>query len=301
VDHPFAPQDTGVGEPHPRQVAFEDGRVRLVLDQFDLIAHIPELVRRFEEKWGRRWLTFESFFEHFPGFPVLLEAHSFYRVARHARPAALFRSFGETFFLRRYLDVYGRGREEAEGRPIGMVFPFDGYRDGMVIHNGRFATGGTRMIHDLARDVAPHRVTIEPFLPFLRYLARQGWTAETPLPAVLPVQRPLVRRGYLVRPWMNRALGCGPARDVLAFLRTVLHSRSAYDAQFLRSEGGERFVVIDHAGLARQTGLSPEQVKRGLKKLCEDGLITTRRRLDKGQMKSQISLLGREALPEAGA
>lgn len=121
MENPFAPRYDQKREPHPKQIAFEDVRVRIVLDRFRLSRHIPAMQQRFEEKWGQRRLTFETFFKFFPTFPILLEAHSFYRISEHCRPAVLFRSFEQTFFLQRYLDVFTCGQEEARGQELCLA------------------------------------------------------------------------------------------------------------------------------------------------------------------------------------
>lgn len=276
MENPFVPRYGHDQEPHASQIAFEGQRVRLVLDRFGLGHHAPAMVARFEQKRGRRWLSFETFFEFFPTFPVLLEGHWFYQVGRRCRPAALFRSFEETFLVRRYLDVHARGREEAKGRPTGMVFNFDGYENGMVMHDGAFDTGGVKMVCPLPGDTPPHRVTVEPFLGLLDHLAAGGWTPATPLP-----ERPRprkARRAVGISPWIVRLLGCGPDAVVLDFLMKVLRSKCGRDRLLIRVHDVERQVAIDRHGLACRTGLSERQVKRAVEALCSGGFIATKRR-----------------------
>lgn len=280
-----------------RQEHFEDGRVRIVLRHLGLAASEPALRRRHRETWGGPGrLTFEGFREAYPTFPVVLEAFALSSVGS-LRAAHLFRVFERTSLLDRYLEAYTRREQEAGGRPIGLVIPFGGYRGGVIIHDGDLDVRGTRLVHDVPGDVAPHRVTVEPFVRFVRHLARGGWTPGTPLRSVLPTQGRRAPRGYAVRPWMNRALGCGPAKDVLAFLFSVLRSRSGYRRRFLRREAGERLVVIDYEGLASQTGLSVTQVKRGLEGLRERGIIASQKRLHEGRLVGHIRV-DREALRE---
>jgi hypothetical protein len=279
VDNPFAPRYDQHQEPHPRQISFEGERVRIVLDRFGLSQRIPAMIERFREKWNTPWLTFETFFELYPTFPVLLEAHSFYHVADHGRPADLFRSFERTFFLQRYLDVYARGQEEAQGRPVGMVFPFDGFQGGLVMHNGVFNTQGTKLVHAIAGDVPPQRVTVEPFIGLVNYLAQGDWTPQAPLPSGHPAQQPQGCRDMPVTPWMVERLGPGPALVVLAWLRTVLSSPSGHDRRYVRRTGeGERCVAATQEEIASETRLSERRVKRGIEKLGQEGLLTSARR-----------------------
>lgn len=284
MDNPFAPRHDHHLEPHPKQIAFEAERVRIVLDRFGLSARIPEMMRQFQEKWGMSWLTFEAFCEFFPSFPLLLEAHSFFRVAENCRPARIFQSFDETFFIRRYLDVYARGQEEANGRPIGMVFPFDGYEGGLVMHNGRFGTVGTKMVHDVADNAPPHRVVVEPFIALISYLARGEWTPGKPLSAPPRVQKPQ-KRGMGIHPWIIRLLGPGRDAVVLDFFLKVLASRSGLDRLLIRVHDGIRLVAISQRDLAERTGLAEWQVKRAVGALRRRGHITTDRRKDGRQVK----------------
>jgi hypothetical protein len=175
----FAPSGNGLRQPHPKQVAFEAARVRLLLQKFGIPHQEAALADHFERKWGVRRLTFESFYESHPSFPVLLEAHSFYGVAAKCPVIDLFRHFERTFIYQRYLNVYERGRREEPVRPVGMVFPYDGFQGGLVIHNGHFETHGFRWVYEVPGGHPPHRLTVEPYLAFLRYLARGPWNPSS--------------------------------------------------------------------------------------------------------------------------
>lgn len=276
MENPFAPRFDRHDEPNPKQIAFEESRVRLVLERFGLSSYIPQMIQSFEDKWAKKWLTFETLFEFFPSFPILLEAHSFYHVSAHCRPASIFRAFEETFVLRRYLDVFARGQEEACGRPIGMVLPFDGFQGGVVIHNGLFNTGGTKIVHDIVGDAPPHRVAVEPFIPFIRHLARGGWTPKTPLPRVTTIQQPQVSPELSFTPWMVDKLGDGAALVVLAWLRTVLRSTSGYHRQLVRrTTENECCVAATQEQIAAETHCSLRKVRRGIAELKNQRLIAT--------------------------
>jgi hypothetical protein len=123
------------------------------------------------------------------------------------RPAAMFRSFDETFVLQRYLDVFARSRSEVSERPVGMVMPFDGFEGGMLVHNGDFDAVSTKLIHDVPGNTPPHRVIVEPFISLINYLARSGWTPESPPSAPRRHQQGRARSGASVAPWMVRLLG----------------------------------------------------------------------------------------------
>jgi hypothetical protein len=262
-------------EPTPWQARFEDERVKMILKEFRLLAHLTHLLADCQRNHNARRLTFESFYMLFPTFPVLLAARCRSRVAEHCSPVTLFRSFEDVFFYRSYLEVYSRHQEEARGRPVGMVVPF-GYRGGLVAHNGAFGTRAVKMTYDVPDDVPPHRITVEPFSTLLRYLALGGWTPDSSPPARPPTRGEQVPRDMPVTPRMVERLGPGPALVVLAWLRKVLSSPSGYDRHFVRRTGeGQRCVAATQEQVALETGLSGRQVKRGLAALRHAGLIAS--------------------------
>jgi hypothetical protein len=287
---PYAPTDARIQTPHPRQVAWEAGRVALALRHFDLGAHAAEMRRWYALEYGQGAdLTFEAFRKFFPLFPLTLAARSLYGVSRRCGPADLFRSFPQTIICQCYLETYSRLSAEAGGTPVGLVIPFGGLRAGAVIHNGDFDSRGTRLVHDLPGDVPPHRVTVEPFAALLRHIARGGWTPSTPVPS-LRTQRPRVRRGFRLARWMVRLLGAGPDTVVLGFLCSCLRCRSGYYRRYVRRWAGERLVAIDRPALAWQTGLSESQVKRAVESLRGRGLIRTARRKWHGALMTHYRL-----------
>src|SRR5947209_10295558 len=230
-------------QPTPWQARFEDERVKMILKEFRLLGHLPHLLADCQRHHNARRLTFESFYRLFPTFPVLLAARCRSRVAEHCGPVTLFWSFEDVFLYRYYLEVFARHQEEARGRPVGMVVPFGGYRGGLVVHNGAFGTRAVKMTYDVADDVPPHRVTVEPFAGLLRYLARGEWTPDSPDLAWPPTQAEQVPRDMPITPRMVERLGPGPALVVLAWLRKVLSSLSAYDRHFVRRTGEGRRCV----------------------------------------------------------
>jgi hypothetical protein len=272
--------DTLFGDVHwaqMRQANFEAERVMIVLKTFKLTDTIPAMLDCQDHASGERRLTFAAFHACFSTFPVLLEAHAAGGVAERCSPAALLRSFGHLFLLDRYLEAYARQEETAQGRPVGLVIPFGGYRGGVLLHNSTIDTRATRIVHDLAGDVPPYRVTVEPFISFVKYLARSGWTPRKPLAVALHVQGPKVRRAVPLRPWMVTAVGTGPALPVLAWLCGVLCARSAYHRLFVVRLGPDvRGVAATHEEIATATGLNTYQVKRGLATLRDMGFLSTR-------------------------
>ena len=261
-------------QPSPWQMRFEDERVRWVLEEFGLLGHLRPLNEDCHARETRRRLTFQSFHALFPTFPVLLSARCRGRVAEGCPPARMFRRFDDVFLMQYYLEAYDRSHEEARGRPVGLVVPFDGYRGGMVVHDGDFGTRSTKMTHPVPDDVPPHRVTVESFPALVRHLARGGWTPRSPLPESPPANGPELTKEMPVTPWMVRKLGTNASLIVLGWLRKTLLSESGYDRLLVRRlADGERCVKATQEEIASETGLSARQVKRGLEDLRSEGLV----------------------------
>lgn len=247
--------------------------------KFDLLDHA-------ENNFGVRRLTLASFYQFFPTFPIMLAARFRSRIPEHCSPKLLFGKFVTRFLFQNYLEVYCSHLEEANGRPIGMVVPFD-YRGAMIVHNATdFATvrkvahdtRQLKLVFDVPGDVPPHRITVEPFAGVIKYLARGGWTPKTPLPDKHSVQPPQVARGLSISPWMVERLGPSPALVILGWLRKVLGSTSGYDREYVRRlDESERCVKATHEQIIAETRLSPRQVGRGLADLRDKGFIITPR------------------------
>jgi hypothetical protein len=258
----------------PWHMRFEDNKVYLVLEEFKLLKHLRDLNEDCDARESHRRLTFQSFHTLFPSFPILLSVRCRGRVAEHCSPAKLFRGFGDVFLMHYYLEVFARLEDEAQGRPIGVVVPFDGYRGGMVVHNGDYDTRTTKMTHPIPDDLPPHRVTVEPFHPLIKFLAREDWTPESSMPEHAEINKPEVSKEMFITPWMVNTLGSNSSLIVLAWLRKILLSESSYDKLFVRRlDQNERCVKATQEQIALETGLSERQVKRGLEFLRKEGLV----------------------------
>lgn len=218
------------GRPNIRQIRFESQRVRMVLNAFDLANQIPQMVAAFAEKWGEPRLTFETFHEFHPTFPVALDAQSFFATSGFdpwSRIATWMTRFSETFVFSRYealatryydTQYASRMPEEATNLPLGMIFPWDGIRGGLIMHNERPRTFACQFVFRLLDSAGcPMRLVIERFDYWLYSIARSGWQPGAAPAKKVQIFRPLIGRGAVVRPWLVKL--CGP-RDaiVLAWL-----------------------------------------------------------------------------------
>jgi hypothetical protein len=260
------------------QWKFEDQRVRMVLEAFGLAEVRFELLDDHAKQYGTRRLTFGGFRERFPSFPVLLEARYVGAVADRVDPGDLFRRFANTLVTDLYLEAYARHIENADGRPVGLVIPFAGVRSGVVVHNGAFDGGTTRLVHRVPGGQPPHVLTAEPFDGFLKYVAGAGWTpGEDVVQPKVAAEAPGLEAA--VAPWMVRRLGSGPAAYLLGWFRAVLDSPCARAREWVRRvDGGGRRLAMTCDEMADACGLDRAAVKRALARLKDEGLIRTSRR-----------------------
>ncbi len=259
------------------QDRFEEERVKMALHAFGLSEKKWELLDAHEQEFGSRRLTFAGFRRHFPTFPVVLDARHVGGLGEEVERRDLFRRPAKVFMTDLYLEAYAKLADEAGDRPVGLVLPFGGLRGGVVLHDGAFRSGSDWYTYGLA-DGPPHRVAAEPFARLLSYLAGGGWSPGSKVPVALPVAQSRPELAAAVKPWMVRRLGTGPAIVVLGWLYAVLASDSPADRVWVRrAEGGGRYVAASQEEIASNTELSDDQVKRGLKKLREEGLIVASR------------------------
>lgn len=282
--------------PSPYQVRFEARRVRMVLKALGLSDRVYDLMDAYEKWWGERRLTFESFHDAFPTFPVMLEAQSFFATSPQnplARMATLMTRFEKTFLFERYQALLARYRAfcrpgglplhkpvppESWGLPLGMVFPWDGIKGGLILHNGEPRTEGSRFVYEYLDDAGEAvRLTIERYPFWLLALARSGWTPEAPPESE---QSPRIRSqrqgGAVLRPWLVRACGRDPAAAYLLswLLRTAGPRANPAERPYSRLVDGACYIAASCRQLAEETGLNEQQARRALDHLKEKGFVS---------------------------
>jgi hypothetical protein len=302
----WAPNVLIEGDPHPVQVRYERQRVTTLLKELGLADHAPALWQDFEEKWGVRRLTFESFDHVFPTFPWQLVAQSFYWTDSSNHWMTLkswFARFDKTFIWKwyeKYLEYYRNIAtrravlveyipHEQHGRPLGMIFPLQGIHGGMILHNGTPMTENPVFVingHGPGEDengeitCVPMRCYIELYIPWVKAVAKGGWTPDAPLtPSSWPAPEPEERQGAWIDPWMTQCCGgIGPDSLVLAWLCRVFLTDppGGYERRFLGRDDGRRCVAATHAQIAQELPPHSErQIRTALSNLRKKGLIRT--------------------------
>jgi hypothetical protein len=277
---------------HPRQVRFEYQRVKMVLKAFGLVDMIPELIAAYQRWWGDVYkrLSFEFFHKYFPTFPVILDAQSFYATSelnKRSSLASLMTAFPRTFIYERYNEVnnwylklsdpkrvgiHELVPEELRGRPVGMIYPWDGVKGGLILHNGAPPSIGAGFVYRELKDGVPMIYVIEHFRSWLLGL---DWTPRSPLPPRDPRPQSEAARGAVIRPWLVQI--CGPRNAYVLFwlLRVSSQEANTYERGYCSNFQGELAVMIPSNILARELGLGPQQINRALQALVKLGFITT--------------------------
>lgn len=251
----------------------------MVLAEFGMQNTKWELLDVQENVSGTRRLTFAAFRLRFPTFPVVLDAKYLGRVGERVRLVHLFRRPDHLFLTDLYSEALARHADEAIDRPVGLVIPFDGYRGGFVLHNGAFATDGKQFQFSIPKNASPYRLTVEPFPQLLSYLAASAWSPATETGVQLQAnQASTCGVPTVLVSWMVRRLGTGPALVLYLFLTGVLASSSSRHQEYIRrGKSGGRYLAMTHEELTKESGLSPDAVKSGLRRLKTEHLAQTRR------------------------
>lgn len=303
--NPILPSvDSDLDTAHPKQLAFETKCVKRVLTKFGLsdkeesmrLEADDEYMRnhaRPKPRSARPQLTFAVFHKVFPTFPVVLEAHSFYGTTADPRfhLTTLMRSFQHSLIYQQYLDLYTRDEAEAGGRPVGMVFPYQGYHHGLIAHNALLDVPGPKVVYPMPGGIAPVRIVIEPFERFLTFLAKGGWRSNEDPRNPVPLQKPATLPGFRVEPWMVRHFGkAGGAVLLLAFLMHVLLMEDGDSGELVRRTAEGTCVVATHAELEQATGLVDRQFDRAVSALRKKKFIETELLNDEGVTKTRFWL-----------
>lgn len=121
-------------------VAFEEGKVTYLLKAFKLhVRNASRVLREAQENaTGTPNLTLSAFNSVFPSFPMYLGASRLGGIQLHlensAMIPAMFKTFGATPFVSAFDAFYEVSEDRSGGRPVGMVFPRKGFKNGLIIY-----------------------------------------------------------------------------------------------------------------------------------------------------------------------
>lgn len=143
-EHPFEKLTRGHNHVHRLEVmantAFEEGKVAYVMKVFKMNVRLVGKTLRDDEAdvTGNSDLTFRAFDTVFPTFPIYLGASRLGGVQLHLEQSAmlpaLFKSFGAAPFVEAYDAFYESAATRVTGRPVGLIFPRKGFKNGLVVY-----------------------------------------------------------------------------------------------------------------------------------------------------------------------
>jgi hypothetical protein len=168
-----------------RAEQFEEGRVKFVLNRCKLLDHKRELLRARARELGQFGrLTFDLFNERFRDFPILLGSHTLGGIKLHQDQRSVlpnwFTNFPKLPFVEAYREFYVARHELANGRPLGVVFPRHGFRQGMIIHNGgldEYWYRHTMVVYHGGTSKKSYQLFVQAFSPLIDaiYNKGRGW------------------------------------------------------------------------------------------------------------------------------
>lgn len=136
---------------------------------------------------GSGQLTLAAFNELFPTFPLLMAASTLNGAKLHLDPRtflpAMFKNFAAVPFVTAYEEVLEQLYPSANGRSVGLVFPRNGFRLGMVIFNETFEQTnyhGLSLVYRGGDRKHVNRLFVQPFQETILALWNKGhgWRAD---------------------------------------------------------------------------------------------------------------------------
>lgn len=215
----------------------------------------------------------------FPGFPICLETVPFYRLIEHSTcsQTALFRNFQRYVPYQKFNDVLEATSKRARGRPVGLVYPWQGITNGLILHNGDFP------MKDFGQTIPwkDQFLTVRHFGRFLRMLAAQDWTLDSLRTPWRPTNNLEPVNGKWEIPSLLTLARLIPDRTeflVLAqMLEILFHMPPDEQQSFIVRRGGERWIAVTQEWLAQQNRCSVRSIQRAVKGLEDKGFIRRHR------------------------
>ena len=185
--HPLSPLNSSFDVPHydntdQRALKWESTRVEATVRRHKLHKSVVSELR----KQSAGELTFDGFNVKFPNFPVVLTGTAMAGMKPlHRNTEAIhpmwFKSFRNLPFISFYEDQLVAA-DRHDPRPLGLVFPRKGFRDGLILHNGDWeAFSSENSSCHLFKGKGGFTLMVQPYAAFLDHI-RDG-LAWAPLAA----------------------------------------------------------------------------------------------------------------------
>lgn len=157
---------------------FEAKVVDEIIKYFGLSKVRNELYDMAEATTGSRVLTFDTFFERYPDFPIYLRTVYIKGVQKAMDTWVLVNHFDKAPAVKAWQELHYSGMSEMVQRPIGIVYNWPQHVRFLVLHNSPLDTevAGFRPGIWVGPDADP--LTIEPLRLLLDSVARH-WKPES--------------------------------------------------------------------------------------------------------------------------
>jgi hypothetical protein len=254
---------------------FEHSQLRLVLAEMGLQGVERDVCDAHLALTGEQGLSFLALDQVFPGFPILFVATSMYGLVNRVEcsQTSLFRDYQRYLPCQQYESIREMVEDKARGRPVGMLYRWQGVKYGLILHDGDFP------LRDFAQ-VFPwgeRRLTAQHFRRFLKTLVADHRTPESlrvPLVTVVPENKPW----QPPRPWELASLVTDKAEfRLLALLLDILyHMPPEQSRKYVVRYDGQRWIAAPQEWLAEILGCSVRTLQRAAAGLKRNGLIESR-------------------------
>ncbi|QDT21388.1 hypothetical protein [Gimesia chilikensis] len=219
-------------------------------------------------------LTFEGFRSTFWNMPIHLNYENLYKLINHTscRPGKVLTKPQKMIVAEKYEECLLDASPENRGRPVGMIFPYDRIRGGLIMHNADFLLNRSNSDCQVRWNVNGQPRCIERYASVLRYLHDSGWQSGieektdrtppfSPIQLMQIVSDPSALRIML---FLNELSSQSPS---------ISEDLAAASAEILRKQH-RRWICVKQKDMALKTGLTHDQVKRAVVWLKKGGLIS---------------------------
>jgi len=141
-----------------------------------------DFVREHRDRTSQPFVSFRAFNEEFSTFPVWLGGDKLQGIPPlHQYNKAVFPVWLKTFlrlpFIPAYEELHASLGKLANVKPVALVFPRKGFRQGLVVHNGDFHTfvppqSSCHVYHGGGRK--PVDLIVQPYAGFVDHIYRRG-------------------------------------------------------------------------------------------------------------------------------
>lgn len=223
-------------------------------------------------------LSFLGFRRVIERFPIALTYENLYKLTRHTSCThrALLAKPSGSIIAERYSDCRLDLHLEATGRPVGMIFPCDRIRGGLIIHNADLPTLSERRGSQLSwlENGEPRR--IERYTSVLYFLKQSHWQRASRSPS-------FKSDGFPDLTWLMQTIPDHASLRVILFFVNLSYGPTNADSDIDVTKtsivrfDGYRWFAVRQSEIAKAICLGIDRVKRAVRKLRSNGWLVVGR------------------------